>query len=219
MQLHSNRLTNPIPHLRDGVFLFLILLCSLSILGQEEKQRFKSNLFAGISSSQISGDDLSGFKKLGFTAGIGVRVALSEKWDAAMDITYTSKGSRDLPDFENNDFDSYLLHLDYIEVPFYGHYKQDKWEFDAGLALGYLLRFREEDENGTIMGLGRSFKNIDLGGLLGLSYPLGEKFRLGIRGTQSFLAVRDNAGGTTFRLNRGQYNSVLNFTIRYFPGQ
>ena len=40
-----------------------------------------------------------------------------------------------------------------------------------------------------------------------------EHLKLNILGSQSVLPIRKHASGATYRLNRGQYNSVLAFTL------
>lgn len=192
------------------------MLCATVAFGQESV--FKGSLVGGIATSQISGDDLGGFDKLGPYGGVAVGYQVSDKWSLGLDIVYVGKGSRRIAKPDKGQFDSYLLRLNYVELPLYGHYVQDKWEFDVGLYAAYLLKVVEEDENGTL-NIDRPFNEIEFGGLLGISYPISDKVRLEIRGTNSLLPVRKNAGGAVFRLNRGQYNSVITFGIRYSLGQ
>jgi hypothetical protein len=205
------------PIVRNGAFFVMVsILLTLSCSAQESSEGFKANALVGISTSQISGDNLSGFNKLGINVGIGIRREVAPKWEACMDIMYIQKGSRKNSRPDKGDLDFYLMALDYVDVPLYMLYKQDKWQFEIGLSVGYLLSAKEEDQNGPILRVGREYNDLDVGGLLGLSYPLGDKVKLNIRASNSLLAVREHAGGSTFRLNQGQYNSVLAFGFRYY---
>lgn len=201
----------------NGAFLLLLCLTTgQSAFGQES---FKGSLSAGITTSQVSGDNLSGFNKLGFIGSVGARIQVADKWTACMDIAFIQKGSRKVAKPDKGDFESYLMALNYAQVPVYVIYTQDKWEFELGLYTGYLLNAKEEDQNGTILRPGREYKDLDIGGLAGLYYPIGERVKLNIRVSNSLLPIREHAGGSTFRLNQGQYNSVLSFSLRFDLGQ
>jgi hypothetical protein len=46
-----------------------------------------------------------------------------------------------------------------------------------------------------------------------------KNLRINIRYSNSILKVRDHSSGATYRMNQGQYNEVLSFTLHYaIPG-
>lgn len=170
---------------------------------------------AGVSSSQISGDRLRGFDQLGITGGIGTELQTNDSWKPRLEILFSQVGSRKNARPDEGDFDSYLLRLNYVQVPISMSYITGSTGFELGLAPAYLLSLKEEDENGTVVGLGREFKDYDLGALLGIRYLFAEKWELSTRLVQSVLPVRDHTGSSTFRLNRGQYNTAIQFVLRF----
>ncbi|NNC82085.1 MAG: PorT family protein [Flavobacteriales bacterium] len=176
---------------------------------------FKAYFGAGVTSSQISGDRLNGFDQLGFNLGLGTELQRNAQWRPRLEIIFNQLGSRKNARPDEGDFDSYLLRLNYIQVPLTMSYLSGSTGFELGLAPGYLLSSREEDENGTVLGLGREFKDYDLGLILGIRYAFAERWELGTRLYQSTLAVRDHTGSSTFRLNRGQYSTAIQFILRY----
>src|SRR5258706_2393375 len=73
----------------------LFLIISIFICpALSQAQNFKAGAFAGISTSQVSGDNLAGFNKVGLYAGGFVKNSLGEKWEMQMVKSYIGKGSR-----------------------------------------------------------------------------------------------------------------------------
>lgn len=199
------------PFLLMGVVFFI----SIQVAGQNDESLFEVYGSAGVSSSQVSGDQLSGFNQIGFSAGIGTELQTNDTWKPRLEILFTQMGSRKNARPDENDFDSYLLRLNYIQVPISMSYVSGATGFELGLAPAYLLSFKEEDENGTVVGLGREFKDYDLSGLLGIRYVFAENWELSTRLVQSITPIRDHTGSSTFRLNQGQYNTAIQFILRF----
>jgi hypothetical protein len=194
--------------------LFFVGLFSLASLNVSA-QRFKAGLRAGIAGTQISGDQLGGFDKAGIVAGGLVNTSLSQKFDLAFEILYVQKGSRKNADPDNNDFVSYLLRLNYFEVPVLLQWKYSKrFTFEAGPAFGALVGSLEEDEFGKL-DQPREFSNFEVGVAGGMSVLIVDGLYFNLRGTNSVLPVREHVSGQDYRLNRGQYNSSLLFTFQY----
>ncbi len=72
-------------------FLFILISFSFSGLSQLE---FSGGIELGVSSTQLSGDALSGFDKFGLSAGPFIRTTFSEKSSAKLGILYLNKGSK-----------------------------------------------------------------------------------------------------------------------------
>ena len=194
------------------IFFLLILFFSFS---SSFSQRIQGGIIAGFNGSQVSGDALSGFDKAGITAGALAKTALSEKVDFEIELLYVQKGSRKKIDPDNNDYQEYLLQLNYAEVPLIFKYKfSDKWTFDAGVSYGRLVFSRESDESGdfpeTI-----PFKKDEFSINGGINYYLFRNLIMNWRISNSVLPVRPHESGASFRLNRGQYNTVLMFLFKY----
>lgn len=202
------------PCLLAGLLFLQSNLLFAQTTGQDEAL-FHPFLDLGLSSSQVSGDGLSGFNQLGLSGGAGVEVNIEGRWKPRMELLFVQKGSRKNARPDEGDFESYLLRLNYIELPLTIGYTAGSTGFELGMSGAYLLNHVEENENGTILGINREFKHYDLSGLLGIRYAFHERWELGTRFSQSFVAIRDHAGSSSFRLNQGQYNSSIQFLLRF----
>ena len=190
----------------------LTLLLIIGLVGTS--QDFKGGLLGGISATQISGDRLSGPDKAGIYVGAFVNRYFSPRSSIQMELDYIQKGSRSNPDSSNN-YQSYLLRLNYIEIPV--HYRYDFIEqatLEVGLSLGVLVHSYEE-ANGYEWVSGPDFNTTDLSFNFGFFYTLTENLRFNARYSMSILAVRPHSQGQTYRWNKGQYNSVLSFILFY----
>jgi hypothetical protein len=78
---------------RYRISFIAIVFFLISIL-PARGQGFRAGIIAGISATQISGDDLGGFDKAGLVAGGMVSTNISKKLDLAMEITFFQKGSK-----------------------------------------------------------------------------------------------------------------------------
>ena len=176
-------------------------------------QQFNGGLIGGLSTSEISGDRLTGPNKAGVYAGGFVNTYISKLSSFQMELNYIQKGSRKNPDtLDNSNF--YLLRLNYIELFF--HYKWDfaqRFTLEAGPSFGILIKSYEEAD-GQIL-TEPPFNTGDLSGNVGLFFSLTQRWRFNVRYSNSILAVRPHASGQTYKWNQGQYNEVLSFTLHY----
>lgn len=178
-------------------------------------QGFNGGLFAGISASQISGDNLSGFDKPGFGGGGFVNLNFGKNSGMQMELSYIAKGSRKLAKPDEGDPTSYKLTLNYIELPLlYKYLYRDFIGVDIGPYFSVLINSKEEDENGEISRTAE-FENYDFGGLISFYYKINDNWMFDIRVSTSLIKVREHGSGSTYRLNKGQYNNVLVFSFRY----
>ena len=189
----------------------LLFLCPLLSRGQN----FHAGAFAGVSTSQISGDNLAGFDKAGLYVGAFVNMPSGEKWLLQLEITYIQKGSRPSKNDKEAGFPGIYPSLNYAEVPLLFIYKaRPKINIEGGLAAGVLVYSREEDIF-TEREILRPYSDFDFSLVIGLDYFLSEKFSINTRLVNSFIPIREHESGQTYGLNRGQYNSVVAFTVRY----
>lgn len=195
-------------------------------------QRFKAGAFAGIATSQVHGDTYSGFNKAGLYVGASLakKHSAESKWESLFEITYIQKGSRKLSNPSKGDFKSYYLDLDYTEVPALLRYHfsltdttrraSSNFFIEGGFSFGALVNYKEKDENGIITG-GIPFEKYDISTVFGLSYSLRKNISFNIRTVNSFLPVRKFNIPIYYPrwflnlFNRGYYNNVLAFTLRY----
>ncbi len=166
-------------------YFFSVLTCfqCVCILAQGV---FKAEANVGMSLSQIQGDRLAGFDKLGWTGGIGVYYPVSLLVDVGLEMSYTEKGSRGelLFDVPSN---IRRTHLQYFEMPIVvrmnewyiqkeGYYKVSA---HVGVNNAYLFQGRSEIRNNFLVLVpADSFKSYEFGLLFGASYRFSR--RLGI---------------------------------------
>lgn len=179
-------------------------------------QDFHGGILGGLSASEISGDRLEGPNKAGLYLGGFVNRYFTHRSSIQMELDFIQKGSRENPDSSNNNR-SYLLRLNYIEMPV--HYKYDfheKGTLEAGLSLGVLIHDYElADGYEWVSGAEEPFDKIDLSFNIGLYYTIIKNLRINVRYSNSLLPVRPHSGGATWRANKGQYNEVLSFVLFY----
>jgi len=72
--------------------LYRKIVCSILFIGlayiASSQGGFNAKIFAGPTFSQIQGDQLAGFDKVGYEAGVGVSYALYPKIDIAVEFGY-----------------------------------------------------------------------------------------------------------------------------------
>jgi hypothetical protein len=192
-------------------YIIIIILFTANI---GFSQTFKTGLTFGVNTSQISGDNLSGFRQFGFSAGGFAKINIDEKKSLQFEILFLQKGSRKNPDPDENDYTSYNLRLNYASVPLLYKIKYNHIVLEIGPYISTLLSYREGDENGPFTAQ-REFNRFDIGGMFGLSYYFTEKFDFNVRAINSLIPVRDHLSNSAFRLNRGQYNTSVSFSLQY----
>jgi hypothetical protein len=195
------------------VILFVIILLFFSEISFS--QRFKAGILAGFTTSQVSGDQLSGFNKSGFEFGGLVSTSLSEKFDLSFQIVFIQKGSKKPIHPDIGDYEYYRMSLNYIEVPVLFHYNfSKKIQFEFGPAFGALISSKEEDEFGEIPAP-KEFKSYDFSLMIGMSYRLFNNFYLNLEGSNSVLPIREAGVEGGQKVNIDQFNSVLMFSFKY----
>ncbi len=197
----------------------ILLLILFAGAHELHAQRFRSGLKAGLSTSQLSGDALSGFHKAGIAAGALIQRDVTERISYQIEIIYIQKGSRKAVNPEKGDNTFFLLKLDYVEVPLMVQFRKDKFIYEAGVMFGRLLNSSVENESGLYPALhpeSRPFYKEEFSAGIGVSYPIYNKLYMNWRISNSILPVRNHQGNATYRFNRGQYNTVLQFTFNYY---
>lgn len=176
-------------------------------------QTFGGGFLAGLSASQLEGDNWGGYHKAGLTLGAYTNVVLNQYVDAQLEVRYVQKGSNSNSE-ENEVF--YVSKLNYIEVPLFLKYSfLNKFTANVGLAAGYLQKGTEDKDGIGDEPADPSFNQFELSGLIGVEYHIIDRFYFNVRFNYSILPVRSHPGDQTFYLNKGQYNNVLTFAVYY----
>lgn len=205
--------TQPV-RLRSIIGLIVLFLMTNNIA---RGQSFKAAVLAGINSSQVSGDELSGFNKVGLFIGGSAILPVREKSLVEMELLFIQKGSK-TPTPKNgaaNYF--YKMSLNYLEVPLIYTFRPVKYvSVHAGPTFGVLVGSKEEDNAGELTGQ-IPFQKTELGIDGGLSVYFSEHLSLTMRLSTSLLPIR-KTGANTPLFESGQYNSGLAFFLQYTFG-
>lgn len=171
-----------------NIILFLLLTTTC------EAQRFNFAIKGGLTLSQINGDALAGYDKLGFETGAKTTAKLDDRWDLVIELLYSQRGSSDELTF-SGDNALVSIHMDYIAIPVLIEFKD--WEvqedgnnfhrmhFAGGLAYGRLFNIESN------VGFGSGFTETDLSWILGIDYYFNRHFSLNLRYTRSLLALEE----------------------------
>jgi hypothetical protein len=163
-------------------------------------------LSSGINFSQVNGDNLAGFHKLGLVAGAGVTRNISNNQQWSFEFLYSEKGSKDVVTLGDPIQDS-IFKFNYIEIPFCYHYQfKPKLNLQFGVYTAVNIKSVYSDglENYDVS---KQIYATDYGILGGLSYELSPQTKIQTRLSTSVLDLNNS-------LER-YYNLVLSMGISY----
>ncbi len=209
------------------IFLFILVFSTQTI----KAQRFTGFAALGANFSQIEGDDVHGFYKVGANGGLGVSVALNPKetWHLSLELLYTQKGSRktNTPGyFDTTKYGSSMflnidktkpfnpktkciIELDYVQIPLLVHY-EDRFSgctFGLGFAWSRLVRAHEV-YNGftrTINARSGDYKKSDWSVIADINVRLYKNLNLNFRYEYSLVPIRT----TNFEYKRSDGSTLI----------
>lgn len=181
--------------------LFLLFLSffviQTSMSAQEEEgteRRFHGGVVYGFNASQINGDGLAGYNKLGLYGGIVASANLTQKSYLSTGITFSQRGSSTAISNQN----SARIRLDFIEVPVIYHYKDKETEegyhqvhFGGGLCYSRL--FNVAAGGTTYLGHESKFSASNLSWLLEAMFYKNKHVGFGIRYNRAINNVYKNS--------------------------
>ena len=191
--------------------LAVVLFCGI-LSNNCNAQNVGGGLIAGASTSQVAGDLLGGFNKIGFLAGAYTRLNVKESISFQFEITYIEKGSKN-PNIHKKNIAE--ITLSYVEVPISINLQQKE---NLGVEIGILPTFlinAEMNDYFSKIEISPSFEKYDFGIFAGINYHLTNKIILNTRISNSIIPIRPHVSGATNGWNKGQYNTVLSFAIHY----
>ncbi len=182
---------------RSACYFLLIVFC-LIVDTQLIAQRFGGGLTLSASLSQIDGDDVLGFNKFGFQAGVYGQARLSKITNLEIHFSYSQRGSRSTAD----DFSAVKIDLNYLEVPLLFIVKdwliteKDKdyyrMHFLGGFSFGRLI------SSSSLTGIDKDFKTTDISWILGARYFYKSNWGISAKYTRSLTPLHQysNSGRT-----------------------
>jgi len=192
----------------------ILLICLVLISVNLFSQNFKGGITGGISTSQVSGDNLGGYHKAGLCIGVFTQLPISEIAHLKMEMNFIQKGSNN-PKMLKNEIPD--ISTSYLEIPISVNYYQNEiTALEIGAQVAFLLISSDNDIYGPQQSeLINPFNKLDIGVFIGMNYHITDKIILNSRMSNSIIPIRSHPSNVTYYLNRGQYNSLLIFTIHY----
>ena len=200
-------------------YFYFILFLPLILYSQ----KFESGIIVGLSTTQVSNDNYSGFNKFGPRFGLFINRKLD--WtNIQLELQYLTKGSKQNSNnsiqnqsANNNSLslnDSYNFNLNYVGIPLLFSLKiHEKIKLELGNSINILIKQREEVDFYEI--ISRKVNRIESAILIGIIYDLNKNYHINIRGSNSIFPIRKHSSGEVYGLNRGQYNTGLSFNLLY----
>jgi len=197
------------------VLLFVVLLANTS-----PAQLFKGFISLGMNISQVDGDEVYGFNRIGLNSGVGVEIALNDKWSVSLENLYSQKGAFQKKQFEDSISGEYNLRLNYAEVPLLLHYNdKNRLKVGAGLSWGRLVREKEIEQGGLVAPYTDTvpFRVNDFSIIADLRFRLYRKIKLNIRYSYSLASIRERNFYSYYGdvWERKQYNNLLTIRLLY----
>lgn len=222
---------------RRFIFLF-ILSFSLIISEQSFSQHILGALSAGVNLSQVDGDEVYGFKKVGFTGGPSVIIPFGKdkKWSVTLELLYSQLGSRQKSVYGASDtirdstragfYDGYRLSLNYVQIPVIVHFTDKRFIAGGiGLQYGQLVAVKEYEDYNDNRGFVRSkttlqgpYTRADFEALADIRIRVYQGLWFNVRYSYSILPIRTREFVNPFFGNtwlRKQYNNVISIRLVY----
>ena len=211
------------------LFIISILIGMFTAGFAQEKEksdlsRFYGGVRVGFTASQISGDDLSGFHKVGAAAGLFVNHSVIEsgRLKLQLELDFMMKGSHSYTPKNVIADNFYSLTLGYVEVPLMLVWTAGKWqlwgqnfnfELEIGPAFGVHVFTREREANGPIVGR-PPFRWYEFSGLAGISLMIADHHSVNFRFENSIIPVRIPTW-VYDRVVYKQFNTLMTFSYCY----
>ena len=165
--------------------------------------------------SQMSGDNVTGYRKLGLEVGGGMLFPLKPAGHKiGLALNYIQKGARDGRNELQGDFSDYSLNLDYLELPL--SYWVPLWGvyFQGGISAAYRVRFKQLN-NGIEAAAPSNLSTFEFGLHAGFHFQMNEKFIMNFKVHHSLTPVQESVSPVSFWFSQGGMHSIISLGITY----
>lgn len=166
----------------------------------------------------MTGDGYSGFYKFGLTGGFFANTVVNDEMKVQYELIYIGKGSNNPAEPDKGIYNSYKIHLNYIQVPVMFKYQLKKFEFEVGPALGVFVSSKEWDQFGERAASASPFdwRPLELDGIIGANYYVVEdKMFFNIRAQHSIFSIVKSTVVTQWGIYGGAWNITLAASFNY----
>ncbi len=199
----------------------VILIISLIVLVLPfvvKAQDFRAGLQFGITPSQVDGDGISGYNKIGLRAGAFVERDINDKVFFFTDLSFTMKGSR-VASSKNVNFDQVELTTNYIDWGLYAGYRfSEKIDFKAGLIPSVLIYDKETTAEGIEILGENPFRAVNLLISGGVNYSFSKHFSVDATYNYSIISIRPGEYeifNYDVKISNAQYHHYINLSLMY----
>jgi hypothetical protein len=199
----------------------LLLLLLLSLSPSLLAQRFKGAVMGGMNISQVDGDEVYGYHRVGAHVGLAAILPL-KKWDITLETVFNQKGAYEGVQFPGDTLNGkYDLRLNYVEIPLLAHFTdKNRYTVGAGFSYGRLVSSKEVEHGGVIPPYSDTvaFSKNDYCVLVDLQIRVWKQLKFNIRYSYSMVPIRER---TFYNINyteyhdRKQYNNMFTFRLVY----
>lgn len=188
--------------MRTLIFLFLLA----PIMGFS--QVFGGGLYGGISTSQVTGDGIGGFNKVGGWAGAFTDYRFTPRSTLQLEVSFIQKGSRQAPTVKNDGI-LYVHNQNILEIPvLYKWYGIRNMSVELGLQAGIILNTVERGNTIPTTTNNPLFRTAEFSGAAGLSYYFWKgKIEVNARYSNSLMSIKTR----DFWMNH-----VFAFSVRFW---
>lgn len=161
-------------------FRLLLFVLSMAFVPMLQAQTFSAMLVGGFNLSQIDGDKLGGFNKIGFNTGARVSARLNERWHLSTEFLYSQQGASAVStDDISSQYDK--IRLNFVEVPFMINYSDWKILASAGVSYNRLINYEVINDQGEDITELELYREDIPALVLGATYKFSEKMALNFR--------------------------------------
>jgi len=199
--------------------LFIIIFLFTLSIAAVDAQIIMGALSAGINLTQVDGDEVYGFHKVGFNGGPSAIIPFAKRWSVSIETLFSQKGSYQKTQEKDSLNPRYKLSLNYVEVPLLVHF-EDKKIICVGVGVSWcrLVGIKEWEygrriESTTIDG---PYKRNDFSVVADVRIPIYKRLKIQARYSYTFAYIRKRPfyDGTN-NWTRKQYNNVITIRLVY----
>jgi outer membrane immunogenic protein len=195
--------------------VFYLFFVQIFFINTVFSQRFGGGLKLAATFSQIDGDDVYGFNKFGYEAGIYGSASLSKIMDLEIHFSYNQRGSRSTSD----DISTVKIDLNYLDVPVLlvikdwlnedGEKDYYRVNVFGGFSLGRLISSSSNTR------IDEDFSKTDFSWILGASYFFTPGWGVSAKYTRSFTSLLDrNVNGAQIKMISYFISLGLNYKFK-----
>ncbi len=201
-----------------NLILFFALSGITHVIGQA---KFRAGLTAGLAATQVHGDAIGGFNKLGISGGLLVDISGKGRLSGGFEMIYLQKGSRKPANPDAGDFTTWGYTFNYIDVPILLTYHLNDFYVQAGVYGGFLIGGEGLFDGSPYEITNPAMRRYDLGVAAGVGIDFTEHWAANVRYSNSVIPIRkapDGASVTRF-YDAGMLNIVAQAALIYRLGE